>query len=461
MERMTVGELAALCGGKLLRGDPKWEVPGISTDSRTIQKGELFLALKGDRFDGHDFAEAALGRGAVGVVGERRRLTDLAQQANRHASLIEVGDTLAALHMLAQGYRSKFRAPLVAVTGSCGKTTTKDMLAGILGRTRKTVKTEGNLNNLIGAPLMLFRIDSTTEAAVIEIASNAPGEIARLARILRPTAGIITNVGPVHLEGLATVEGVFKEKASLIPHISADGFLVVNGEDIPVERVRPMFGGKVITFGLKESADFHPTDIRQDVKTGTEFLMNGKEPLRISTVGTHNVLNALAAVAAATVLGVDGDSIRQGLEGFAPGKMRMEVREHRGATIVNDAYNANPRAMRESISTVMAMPAKRRILALGDMLELGEHAREEHRSLGRFVGRSGADLLYVRGDFSSEVRDGAVEGGMQSERVYCCADAAEIATSLKYILGPDDLLLVKGSRGMRMEQVVQLLLEEE
>jgi UDP-N-acetylmuramoyl-tripeptide--D-alanyl-D-alanine ligase len=456
---MAMGECANLCGGRLLRGDPSEQVTGISTDSRAVREGELFLALKGERFDGHDFAETAVKEGAIGIIGEARKLAELQERLNQHAGLIEVGDTLVALHSLARSYRSKFDIPLVAITGSCGKTTTKDMLAAILSQTRKTVKTEGNLNNLIGAPLMLFRIDAGTQAAVIEIASNAPGEIERLARILGPTAGIITNVAPVHLEGLGTIEGVLMEKCSLLPHISSDGFLVINEESISPERVRPDFGGKIITFGLERPADFFASNIVQDIEAGTEFLLNDKERLRIPVPGTHNVLNALAAIAAALELDAGMDAIRRGLDTFSASAMRMQVSVCRGATIINDAYNANPLAMRESISTLMAMPGKRKILALGDMLELGESARDEHRALGRYIGRSRPGLLYLKGEFGADVRDGALEGGMQSERIHLCEDAAEIAASLKYILRPGDLLLVKGSRGTRMEQVIEGLSE--
>jgi UDP-N-acetylmuramoyl-tripeptide--D-alanyl-D-alanine ligase len=457
---MTISESADLFGGRLMSGDPSGEISGVSADSRAVGKGELFLALRGDRFDGHDFAEAALNKGAAGVVGETGRLTELAGRVNGRAGLIAVGDTLSALHTFARGYRSRFNIPLVAVTGSCGKTTTKDMLAAILSETRETVKTEGNLNNLIGAPLMLLRIGARTQAAVIEIATNAPGEIGRLAQTVSPTAGIITNIGPVHLEGLGSIEGVFNEKCSLIPNISSSGFLVIHEEDIPADRVRAMFGGAIVTFGLRESADFHATQIQQEADTGSTFLLNGKDPVRIPVVGEHNVVNALAAIAAAVQLGMSIDGIRSGLARFSSGGMRMELLKFRGSTIINDAYNANPRAMRESISTVMAMSANRRILVIGDMLELGEYARDAHHSLGQYIGQGKPDLLYLRGEHSAEVRDGALEGGMQAERVYCCAGAGEIAASLKYILGPDDLLLVKGSRGMRMEEVIEILLKD-
>ncbi|MBI5117026.1 UDP-N-acetylmuramoyl-tripeptide--D-alanyl-D-alanine ligase [Candidatus Poribacteria bacterium] len=460
MEKMTISESACLFGGNLLSGDPSRKVSGVSTDSRAVGKGELFLALKGDRFDGHDFAEAALNRGAEGVVGESGRLMELTGRVNGRACLIAVSDTLSALHSFARGYRSRFDIPLVAVTGSCGKTTTKDMLGAILSRTRETVATEGNLNNLIGAPLTLLRIGAGTQAAVIEIATNAPGEIGRLARTVSPTAGIITNIGPVHLEGLGSIEGVFNEKCSLVPNISPSGFLVIHEEDIPADRVRSMFGGAIVTFGLRESADFHAAQIRQEAGMGSSFLLNGKDTIRIPVVGEHNVVNALAAIAAAVQLGVSIDDIRSGLAGFSSGGMRMEFLRFRGATIINDAYNANPRAMRESISTVMAMPARRRILVIGDMLELGEYAHDAHHSLGQYIGQEKPDLLYVRGEHSPEVRDGALESGMQPERVYCCAGAGEIAASLRYILGPDDLLLVKGSRGMRMEEVIEILLKD-
>jgi UDP-N-acetylmuramoyl-tripeptide--D-alanyl-D-alanine ligase len=426
---MTTGELAEMCGGALVAGDPARVTQGVSIDSRTIEKDEFFLAIEGHRFNGHDFAEIAVEQGAAGVIGRPGKLADLAARLARPAGLIEVGDPLAALHELARSYRAKFDIPIVAVAGSCGKTTTKDMLASILGQTKSVVATQGNLNNFVGVPLTLLRIGAGAEAAVLEIASNAPGEIERLAWVIAPTAGIITNIGPVHLEGFGDMEGVFKEKSSLAPHVSSEGFLVA-------------------------------TDIKQEIGGGAEFTLNGAKTLRIPLVGAHNVLNALAAIAAATRLGVEPDLIRAGLERFSAQPMRMEVSRYRGAAIVNDAYNANPRAMREAISTVTDAPAKRKILALGDMLELGEFSVVAHRSLGQFIARAGVDLLYACGEFAGEIVVGAMEAGMQAERVLRCDGPDEIAASLKYILGDGDILLVKGSRGMRMERIVQLLSEE-
>jgi UDP-N-acetylmuramoyl-tripeptide--D-alanyl-D-alanine ligase len=460
MKTMSLKEMTVLCGGKLLAGDPARPVVGLSTDTRTLCKDEMFIALKGERFDGHAFAEKALEGGAAGVIGERRGLPDLSKRAGPPAGFIEVGDTLAALHLLSQGYRALFALPVVAVTGSCGKTTTKDMLAAILSESGVTLKTEGNLNNLIGAPLTLLRIAPETRAAIIEIASNSPGEIARLAQILSPSAGIITSVGPVHLEGFGSIEGVMKEKLSLVANVPPDGFVVINHDDIPVERVQSLFKGKVVTFGSTGSADYHATDIRQDLQQGAEFRVNGEEPASIPVAGEHNILNALAATAAARELGMSFDLIRRGLRRFAGGKMRMERVQVRGATVINDAYNANPRAMHESISTVMSQPAGRRILVLGDMLELGDYAQEAHHSLGSFVGELRPESLYLLGSFAGRVREGAMEAGMQPERIHCCANAEEIAVSLRYILRPGDLMLVKGSRGMRMERIIHLLNEE-
>lgn len=459
MDKLTIGELAGLCNGNLVTGDPGASALGVSIDSRTIQSGQAFLAIEGERFNGHDFVMAALEKGAACVVGSRPKLERMVDADSQSACLIGVDEPLDALQRLAQNYRKKFEIPLVAVAGSCGKTTTKDMLAAMLAQTRDVVATEGNLNNLIGAPLMLLRMGSNTEVAVLEIASNAPGEINRLARILSPTAGIITNIGPVHLEGFGTIEGVFKEKSSMIPHIRPGGFVVIYDEDVPPERVRAMFDGEIVTFGLKERADFFAADIRQDIDTGTRFLLNGEYEISIPILGEHNVLNAIAAIAAATRLGADMGAIRAVLEKFSASAMRMELSEYRGASIINDAYNANPRAMRESIATILKASAARKILALGDMLELGTQAVTAHRSLGQYIGRAGIDLLYTYGEFGGEVVDGAIEAGMQAERAYRCESAEEIATSLKYLLREGDLLLVKGSRGMRMERVIELILE--
>jgi UDP-N-acetylmuramoyl-tripeptide--D-alanyl-D-alanine ligase len=247
----------------------------------------------------------------------------------------------------------------------------------------------------------------------------------------------------------------------MIPHIRSGGFLVVYADDVPLQRAQPMFDGKIITFGSKEGFDFFPIDIRQDIETGTRFALNGESEVSIPILGEHNVLNALAAIAAATELGVGMDAIKAGLKKFSASAMRMEALKYRGATILNDAYNANPRAMRESISTILKTPATRRILALGDMLELGDLAPTAHRSLGQHIGRAGIDLLYACGQFGGEIVDGAIEGGMQAERACACEDTEEIATSLRYILREGDVLLVKGSRGARMERVIEQMIQED
>jgi UDP-N-acetylmuramoyl-tripeptide--D-alanyl-D-alanine ligase len=273
--------------------------------------------------------------------------------------------------------------------------------------------------------------------------------------------GIITNIGPVHLEGFGTIKGVFREKISLIPHIRSGGTLVIHQEDVPEDRIASTFDGTLVTFGFKESADFYAVGIEQDINRGTEFLINGKEKLLIPVLGEHNVLNALAALAAAKQLGASMGAIAQGLATFSASAMRMQICKYHGATILNDAYNANPRAMREAILTAVSIPAERRIFAFGDMLELGEHAHEAHFSLGRHIGGVNPDFLFLVGTFSDDVRDGALEAGMQPDRLYCCNDTGEIATSLRTLLRTGDLLLVKGSRGMRMENVIQRLIEED
>jgi len=398
----TAAEILSATGGRLMRGDPSRVVSGISINSRTIQAGDLFIAIKGERFDGHQFIYEALERGASGVLvsvsSHRIPRTTEEETLLRDKILIGVTDTLAALQGLSRLHRLRWVLPVVAVTGSNGKTTTKEMAAEILAGRYVTLKNEGNLNNQIGVPLTLFRLTSAHQAAVLEAGISRPGELKRLCEIALPQVGVITNIGPAHLETLGTLDAVAAAKAELIEALSpSEGVAVLNRDDPYYPLLRSRAPGRVVTFGTDPDADIHMDAIRESgsrVKMTLDcrssvfgiapYLDKSRRASRrapatertrveidLPAIGRHNAMNAAAAAAAAWVLGCDLEDIRRGLENYRPIAMRLEWTEWEGRTILNDAYNANPASMLAALETLKNFQTQgRRIAVVGDMLEL-------------------------------------------------------------------------------------------
>ena len=449
----TFSECVEATGGQGI-GQPRW-VSTVSTDSRQPCEGALFFALSGDRFDGHDFVEAALQQGAVGAVVSQsafaaRQATWSKRTADRF--FIRVDDPVAALGRMAAWHRRRFSIPLIGVTGSNGKTTTKEMLAAILGRRRSTLATRGNLNNQIGLPLSLLGLTHEHQAAVVEIGISKPGEMKPLCEIARPTVGLVTNVGPAHLEFLGSVEGVAQEKCILLE--MAEGG-VVNLDD---PRLAPWAArlAKKWTYSVDGPADVSVSAIRAGADTTTFRLhLAGVEKgdVVLASPGRHQLQNAVAAAACAVAVGCTGDDIRAGLSAFRPTSMRMEMREVGGVRVLLDAYNANPASMQAAITTLAAAPG-RRVALLGDMLELGVDAPMLHAEVGRFAAVRGIDHLICVGQFAQAMADGAKAAGGRAEVYAALTDAT---APLRAALRPGDTLLIKGSRGMAMERILPAL----
>lgn len=471
MPLLTVEELREVISTKILAGAGagwmKQPVRQISLDSRSIRSGDLFLAMKGERFDGHDFVGAALSRGAAGaIVDDSYNVGPLAIKPNpkRLAPFIlGVRDPLFAYQQLATHHRSRFDIPVVAVTGSNGKTTTKEMVASVMAHRWRVLKTEGNLNNRIGVPQTLFRLNGRHEGAVIEMGVDHVGQTTRLCEIVRPTIGVITNIGPDHLEFFGSMEGSAQSKAELLDLLPSDGTAVLNADDPYYDYLAARAICRVVSFGFSSKADVRATDVKSDGRNGTIFrlLLPGKVRhtiVRMHVQGDHNVTNALAAAAVGAVLGLPGAVIAQGLSRFRPAAMRSQVFVSHGVTVINDCYNANPASMKAAVQLLVQRGAgRKKIAVLGDMLELGSNAVPLHEEVGTFVAQRGIDQLVACGTLGRSLAEGAGRAGLDRRNIILAPDAAVAATAVKAIVKPGDVVLVKASRGMKLEQVAQAL----
>ncbi len=455
----TVNELIAATGAQLLAGPEKLAGLGVSIDSRRTGPGMLFVAICGQRHDGHTFIAQALESGALAVVMDRRKQPRLARTMTRFAGAAWIGvdDTTAALGALARFHRSRFDLPLVALTGSAGKTTTCRLVSSVLGTRYATLAPAGNLNNEIGLPLTLFNLKARHQAAVVELGMNHAGEIDYLAGICRPTIGLITNVGTAHVGLLGSVEAVAAAKAELIAHLPPNGHLVLNADDQKVAAMAGKAKCRVTFFGSSPRADIRAEDIRlQDGKTTFRLcLPPASLQVRLKLLGRIAASNALAAAAVGHILGLEPERIVEGLEAAMPVAGRLVLRQTaRKVTVLDDTYNANPESSEAALGILKQIAAANRCYAvLGDMLELGEHAPALHRRVGRFAARCGIDGLFATGQMAAQVAEGAISGGMPAGDVMC-GGKQEITAAVLNRLEGGDFVLVKGSRAMAMETVV-------
>ena len=472
--RFGVAELLAATGGALRSGPSEGsEACGVSTDSRTLARGELFVALAGPCeqpvrivLDGHRFLGDALRRGAWGVVVEERAL-QRAEVAREVAAwpgrvVIAVPDSLRALGDLAAYHRRRMPARIVGVTGSNGKTTTKEMTFAIAAEHWRVLRSQGNMNNLVGLPLTLLRLQAGHEVGVVELGMNHPGEIRRLAAIAAPQIGVVTNVGPVHLEGVGGLAGVAAAKGELLEGIAPGGAAVLNADDPATPGLAARWAGRLVSFGLSATATVRAEEIEY-ASQGTAFTLRiaegGQVRVRLPWLGEHNVRNALAAAAAAHCLGADCAQIGAGLSQARPAAMRFEIGTiPPGVTVVNDAYNANPASMQASLAAFAQLgTVSRRALVLGDMLELGTAAPAAHEELGRAAARTEPALLLAVGAFAECLAGGARAGGLDPAAIATVPDAETAARLLRGWLRPGDLMLLKGSRGVHLERVLDRL----
>lgn len=453
-------------GGRLIRGNLDTIFEGISIDSRTVKRGELFIALRGVRFDGHQFVSEAMERGAEGAIVEGESLGTGAPYDPMEKPIIAVEDTLGALGDIAHCWRDKHSIPLVAVAGSNGKTTTKEIIATLLEGSFRVLKTLGNRNNLVGLPLTLLDLSPEHTIAVVEMGMNVRGEIERMTEIANPDVGLITNISEAHLEGLGTFEELVKAKGELWDTMRPNGVIVVNQDDANVLKCATGYPGKRVTFGVEVPSDVMAQGIRIEGGKDVRFTLTvrGEEVgVTFPMMGISSVYNALAATAVASIYGVQLREIKERLEGFKPFSMRMEIiRLDNGATIINDAYNANPRSMELALKALSQVKeAERGIAVLGDMLELGQFSEEAHARVGEKVASLGVDLLFTLGERAQTIAGRARHAGLDEGRVVASMDHRDLLYKLKKTIKRGDWILVKGSRSMSMEKIVLGLMGEE
>jgi len=429
---------------------PDATATGYSIDSRTIVQGQLFFAVKGDRFDGHDFVQAALDRGAIAAVVAEDRLAHFPETSR----LLVVGDTLAALQRLAQMVRCMWGKPVVGITGSAGKTTTKECVARVLESKYRVLKSEGNLNNHFGLPLQLLKLEPEHDLAVLEMGMSRAGEIAALAKLAQPNTGVVTMVAPVHLEFFDSIKDIARAKYELIESLPHGGCAVLNADDDYVSQFGRNFHGTVLMFGVKRPADMSAADVELLGAEGSTFTACFREervPAAMPLIGEHNVYNALAAYAVGVHHGVPLPQAVEVLKTLQPSEKRGQMLEIGGATVVNDCYNSNPKALNSMVNALSRIPAKRRIVVAGEMLELGPEGARLHRESGQHVAGKADFLLGVRGLAKAMVQ-GAQAAGVQAEFVESAEDAGDwLARNVKY----GDAVLLKASRGVKLERALE------
>jgi UDP-N-acetylmuramoyl-tripeptide--D-alanyl-D-alanine ligase len=451
---LRVLDLVRATRGALVGGDLGVPVRGVSIDSRTVAVGDAFFAIRGHRLDGHSFVDEAIGRGAACVVVHAPP-----DDLPAHVPVVVVEDTTAALGRLAAFYRARFDLPIVAITGSNGKTTTKEMVAAVLGRRLTVLKPEGSLNNQWGVPLTILRLTPAHQALVLEMGTSMPGDIAYLAALAGPTMGVVTTVSATHTERLGSPDGVAAEKSALVRALPAHGRAILNADDRRVRAMAGVAACPVLTFGREPDADVRAIGPIQEAPGQTGFTLGigaDQRRIRLAFSGRHNVTNALAAATTGHALGFSIGEIAEGLESARPAKGRCVWREAGAVRILDDTYNANPASVAAALETLLAARGDgRAIVALGDMLELGAGEVEAHREIGRAVARAGAAELVGCGPLAGGAVAAAREAGL--EAAYHALTYEETVAHLLKRLAPGDLLLVKGSRAMRMERVVDTL----
>ena len=445
MQPLTTEEIIKATGGTLIGGG-ETVINGISTNSREIKEGELFIPLVGEKFDGHEFIRAAFELGAAAT------LTSKETELFIDKTIIKVSDTKKALGAIAAYYKAKLDIPTIAVTGSVGKTTTKDMVYSVISQKYNTLKTAANFNNDIGLPLTIFRLEKEHEAAVLEMGMNHFGEIDYLASIGKPDVAIITNIGESHIENLGSREGIFKAKMEMANRFTKDNTLIVNGDDDFLRTVSGEY--KLVRYGIDSGNDVYAKDIVNNGLDGITFtaVVNSEEyAAELAVPGEHNVYNALAAICAGLEFNIPMEDILRGIKTFEPTAQRLAVETYKGITIINDCYNASPDSIKAALRVLADCEAKRRVAVLGDVLEMGEHAADAHYGLGEYVKKAGVDVLVTAGENMKHLARGAQEQGVVE--IHAFDKTLEACNYVKDAIKIGDAVLIKASHGMRFEEV--------
>lgn len=458
MEPITIQEILQAVNGRLLGEEFPLDaaIDRVDTDSRNLHPGSLFLPLVGERFDGHAYIQQALESGAAGCLTARERESYLPGKF-----YIKVTNTQRALRDLARWYKSRFDIPFVAITGSVGKTTTRDMVAAVLGERYKVLKTQGNFNNQVGLPLTLLQLDHSHEICVLEMGMNHPGEIDYLSSIVEPDVAVITNVGDAHIENLGSRKNTLEAKCEIFHHMKPEGLAVLNGDDELLTTLRETLKRPILWCGKGPGCDYQAAHVESDGEHLIHcevFTPDSQFDLEIPALGHHMIYPALTAIAIGRHFGLTQQELVQGVLHFAPTKMRMNIlRRGEGIVILDDTYNANPQSVRAAIQVLADSKGKRKVAVLGDMLELGPLAPALHGGIGEFAAQSGVDCLICAGELAKYIADAAEQGGMKE--VYWRPNKKEAMTVLEQVVKPGCTVLVKASRGMAFEEFVSFLKE--
>lgn len=457
-----VNELVKASCGRLIHGRPSMVVAGISIDTRTIQPQEVFIAIKGQNFDGHAFIEAAVERGASCIIlrkdstaKNRKRFFEISKLKHK-AAFIEVKDTVKALGDIAKFHRERFNLPVIAITGSNGKTTTKEMLTWVLAQRFSVLKNAGTQNNQIGLPMTLLKLNSKHEIVVLEAGTNHCGEIGYLAEICAPNIGVITNIGPSHLEHFKSVEGVFKEKSTLLKFLDSPRIAVINADDMLLRKMIVKRKDKIYPFsiGIKFQSDFLASNITR-VEEGLSFVINNQYQFLLKTLGRYNIYNSLNAIAAARIMGMEYTEISNALKAFDFPSGRLNLAELNNVRFINDTYNSNPLSLKQALEALKEFDTKgRKIFVMGDMLELGDKQELFHQQAGQDAAQV-CDTFIAVGTLSGVAAKAAAACGFDVNHIFTCNTPAEAREILFTKISPlkEDIVLVKGSRSMKMEEV--------
>jgi len=452
MEILSLDEILKAICGRIISSNEAAQINGISTDSRSIRSGDLFFALKGERFDGHQFVMHAMNTGAAGaVISNEFKL----EPEYKNFPVIRVKDTTTALGDLAKYYRKKLSAKIIGITGSNGKTTTKEMTYHLLSQFGFVAKSQKSFNNFIGVPVTIFEIENRHQYGVLEMGTNAPGEIRRLSEIGAPDIAVIVNISKAHLEGLKSIEGVARAKAEILENLRKNGVFVYNADNTWCAKIAESFKGEKLSFGFSSQAHIKCTDVKKKDK-GYVLELNGHLNVPLPIPGYHNITNCLASFAICKALGHDIRCVKDAFSSFKLPLMRIEQQRIGNITVINDAYNANPESVRAALQYLSEIDARgRKVFVCGDMLELGNESAQLHKEIGETVSCLNIDLLWTVGKYASEIAKAAKSSGVPESQVISFQDVSDITPAEINELRENDIVLIKGSRGMHMENIIE------
>ncbi|ANX02053.1 UDP-N-acetylmuramoyl-tripeptide--D-alanyl-D-alanine ligase [Thermoclostridium stercorarium subsp. leptospartum DSM 9219] len=457
MEKLRVDKISQWVNGRLI-GNENAVADKVSTDTRTLTKGSLFVAIRGEKFDGHDFIGEAFRKGAGIVLSEKE------YPVSGDNAVILVKDTVKALGDLARNYIKLFDLTVIGITGSVGKTTTKEMIAQVLSTQYKVHKTMGNFNNQIGLPLSVLNLDRSHSVAVFEMGMSAMGEIDYLSRIIQPDIGIITNIGISHIEKLGSRQNILRAKLEIINGMKENGVLILNGDDELLSGLEGLLPMPVVFYGINDNCNVKGYGIESLGEKGVRFTVNIRNrdvDIFLPVPGIHNVSDALAAIACAIEMGITDENIQKGLIQYSSEKMRMNIVEYGNVKVINDTYNAAPASSMAALSVLREISGSRRSIAvLGDMLELGAYSEEAHKSVGACVAHENINYLVAIGELAKDYVVGAVEAGMDKKRILHFPDPESAVDSLRELIEPNDVVLFKASRGMHLDRIIEDIFED-